>query len=78
MAGISPRTFKVTAIADPTATYPEDLVQRNFAPEDINVLGTSDLTYLKIGEGNVYLCCVRDEGSSRSAGNWPITCAPRS
>jgi putative transposase len=71
VAGISPRTFKVTTISDPCATYPEDLVKRNFAPEDINVLWTSDLTYLKIGTGNVYLCCVRDEGSSRVLG-WQL------
>jgi putative transposase len=69
--GISPRTFKVTTIANPSATYPEDLVNRDFAPEGINVLWTSDLTYLKIGEGDVYLCCVRDEGSSRVLG-WQL------
>jgi putative transposase len=68
IAGISPRTFKVTTVSDPSATYPEDLVNRDFAPEGINVLWTSDLTYLKIGEGDVYLCAVRDEGSSRVLG----------
>ena len=71
VAGISPRTFKVTTISDRTATYPEDLVQRDFAPDDINVLWTSDLTYLKIGTGDVYLCAVRDEGSSRVLG-WQL------
>jgi putative transposase len=71
IAGISPRTFKVTTISDPRATYPEDLVQRDFAPEGLNVLWTSDLTYLKIGEGDVYLCAVRDEGSSRVLG-WQL------
>jgi transposase InsO family protein len=71
VAGISPRTFKVTTISDPSATYPQDLVQRHFAPEGLNVLWTSDLTYLKIGEGDVYLCAVRDEGSSRVLG-WQI------
>jgi transposase InsO family protein len=71
VAGISPRTFKVTTIADPSASYPEDLVQRHFAPEGLNELWTSDLTYLKIGTGDVYLCCVRDEGSSRVLG-WQL------
>ena len=71
VAGISPRTFKVTTISDPTATYPEDLVHRDFAPEGINVLWTSDLTYLKIGTGDVYLSAVRDEGSSRVLG-WQL------
>ena len=71
VAGISPRTFKVTTTPDPSATYPEDLVKRDFAPEGLDVLWTSDLTYLKIGTGDVYLCCVRDEGSSRVLG-WQL------
>jgi transposase InsO family protein len=71
VAGISSRTFMVTTIADPTATYPKDLVNREFAPEGLNVLWTSDLTYLKIGTGDVYLCAVRDEGSSRVLG-WQL------
>jgi putative transposase len=71
IAGISPRTFKVTTIKDHSATYPADLVQRDFAPEGINQLWTSDLTYLKIGTGDVYLCAVRDEGSSRVLG-WQL------
>jgi putative transposase len=61
----------VTTVSDPSATYPADLVNRHFAPEGVDVLWTSDLTYLKIGEGDVYLCCVRDEGSSRVLG-WQL------
>ena len=68
VAGISPRTFKVTTVSDPFAFYSADLVNRDFAPEGLNELWTSDLTYLKIGTGDVYLCAVRDEGSSRVLG----------
>ena len=68
IAGISPRTFTVTTVGDPTATYPEDLVDRRFSPEGIDELWTSDLTYLRVGEGEAYLCAVRDEGSSRVLG----------
>jgi putative transposase len=71
IAGISPRTFKVTTLRDSDATYPIDLVNREFAPEGIDQLWTSDLTYLKIGEGDVYLCAIRDEGSSRVLG-WQL------
>lgn len=71
IAGISPRTFTVTTVRDQDASYPEDLVKREFAPDDINQLWTSDLTYLKIGQGDVYLCAIRDEGSSRVLG-WQL------
>jgi putative transposase len=70
IAGISPRsvTVTVTTVTDPTTTYPEDLVHRRFSPEGIDELWTSDLTYLRVDEGEAYLCAVRDEGSSRVLG----------
>jgi hypothetical protein len=44
LVGISPRTFKVTTKRDPSATYPADLVNRDFAPEWLSQLWTSGLT----------------------------------
>jgi hypothetical protein len=43
IVGVSPRLFKVTTQADPTATYPADLVNRAFHPDGIDELWTSDI-----------------------------------
>jgi putative transposase len=71
IVGVSPRLFKVTTQPDPTATYPADLVKRDFHPEGIDQLWSSDITYLTVGEGEAYMCAIRDEGSSRVLG-WSI------
>jgi transposase InsO family protein len=68
VVGVSPRLFKVTTNPDPCAPYPPDLVGRDFHPEGINRLLTSDITYMKVGDGEAYMCAVRDEGSSRVLG----------
>jgi putative transposase len=68
IVGVSPRLFKVTTTPDPSATYPADLVNREFHPEGIDELFTSDITYLSVGSGEAYMCAIRDEGSSRVLG----------
>jgi putative transposase len=72
VVGISPRRFvPVTTQAGPDPQPVPDLVGRRFDQGQLNVVWTSDITYLATGEGWLYLCAVRD-GYSRRVLGWAV------
>jgi putative transposase len=60
IAGVRPRKRFTTTIRIPGITPVSDLVERQFRPDRPNVLWVADITYLRTGEGWLYLAAVQD------------------
>jgi putative transposase len=79
ISGTKPRKRWRTTIRVPGVEPATDLVERDFRPGGPNVLWVADITYLRTGQGWLYLAAVQDTTRARSsAGRWPPTCAQRS
>jgi putative transposase len=71
IAGVRPPKRWKTTIRIPGITPVTDLVDREFKPGAPNVLWVADITYLRTGEGWLYLAAVQD-AYSRSIVGWSM------
>ena len=60
ISGIRPRKRWRTTIRVPGVEPATDLVERDFRPAGPNLLWVADITYLRTGEGWLYLAAVQD------------------
>jgi putative transposase len=68
ISGVTPRKRYRTTIRIPGITPATDLVERQFRPDRPNVLWVADITYLRTGEGWLYLAAVQDAYSRQIVG----------
>lgn len=69
LEGVSPRRFRpVAPIGEARVHSIPDLVARKWDTGALDTVWISDITYLRTGEGWVYLCAVRDACSRRVIG----------
>jgi putative transposase len=68
ISGVRPRKRWKTTIRIPGITPATDLVERQFRPNSPNVLWVADITYLRTGEGWLYLAAVQDAHSRQIVG----------
>jgi putative transposase len=68
ISGVRPRKRFKTTIRIPGIAPATDLVERHFRPGEPNVLWVADITYLRTGEGWLYLAAVQDAYSRQIVG----------
>jgi len=68
IAGVRPRKRGKTTIRIAGITPATDLVERQFRPNSPNVLWVADITFLRTGEGWLYLAAVQDAYSRQIVG----------
>ena len=71
ITGIQPRAKKNTTVPDPDAPTRVDLVERHFYPPVATTVLVGDITYLRTGEGWLYLATVIDL-TTRMVVGWSI------
>jgi transposase InsO family protein len=60
LVAVQPRGYKTTTVADKHAEYPKDAIGRDFTAQAPGVRLVGDITYLRTGQGWLYLATVID------------------
>ena len=71
LVAVQPRSYKTTTQADPDAAYPADAIGRDFTAQQPGSRLVGDITYLRTGQGWLYLATVIDLYSRMVVG-WAI------
>ena len=69
--GVAPNARKVTTVPDPGAASRPDLVRRRFRPPVPTTVLAGDITYLRTGQGWLYLATL---STSPPAWSWAGPC----
>lgn len=71
LVAVQPRAYKTTTVADAEAAYPADAIGRDFTSDTPGTRLVGDITYLRTGQGWLYLATVIDLYSRMVVG-WAI------
>jgi transposase InsO family protein len=75
LAGCQPRAYTRTTVPSAAPLHSPDLIGREFTADAPGQRLVGDITYLKTGEGWLYLATVIDLATRMVVG-WPTICAP--
>ena len=60
LRAVQPRAYRVTTVHGDADAYPADLIERDFTSDEPGTRLVGDITYLRTGEGWLYLATVID------------------
>lgn len=71
LKAVQPRAYRVTTVHGADDDYPADLLERDFTSDEPGTKLVGDITYLRTGQGWLYLATVIDL-ATRMVGGWQI------